>query len=183
MDRVFEDPLKLMDANIEGIEDNYTPLIIKPSVIKGINYQMEVASAQVKSAILFASLFSNDTTVIKELDVSRNHTETMFRHFNIPIEAERLSITTTPDAIQHINLQIFMFLGICAPSAAFFLLFNTVSAPESDATIHNVGINPTRSGIIDIVEKMGGNIQLFNQTTGAEPTASIRIQYTPMLNQ
>lgn len=56
MDRVLR-PLKLMDANIEGIEDNYTPLIIKPSVIKGINYQMEVASAQVKSAILFASLF------------------------------------------------------------------------------------------------------------------------------
>ncbi|MCE3392897.1 3-phosphoshikimate 1-carboxyvinyltransferase, partial [Staphylococcus aureus] len=57
MDRVLR-PLKSMNANIEGIEDNYTPLIIKPSVIKGINYKMEVASAQVKSAILFASLFS-----------------------------------------------------------------------------------------------------------------------------
>jgi 3-phosphoshikimate 1-carboxyvinyltransferase len=57
-----------MNANIEGIEDNYTPLIIKPSVIKGINYKMEVASAQVKSAILFASLFSKEATIIKELD-------------------------------------------------------------------------------------------------------------------
>ena len=54
-----------MNANIEGIEDNYTPLIIKPSVIKGINYKMEVASAQVKSAILFASLFSKEATIIK----------------------------------------------------------------------------------------------------------------------
>ncbi|HGZ5600312.1 TPA: 3-phosphoshikimate 1-carboxyvinyltransferase [Staphylococcus aureus] len=178
MDRVLR-PLKLMDANIEGIEDNYTPLIIKPSVIKGINYQMEVASAQVKSAILFASLFSNDTTVIKELDVSRNHTETMFRHFNIPIEAERLSITTTPDAIQHIKPADFHVPGDIS-SAAFFIVAALIT-PESDVTIHNVGINPTRSGIIDIVEKMGGNIQLFNQTTGAEPTASIRIQYTPML--
>ena len=80
MDRVLR-PLKLMDANIEGIEDNYTP-IIKPSVIKGINYQMEGAQ---KSAILFASLFSKEPTIIKELDVSRNHTETMFKHFNIPI--------------------------------------------------------------------------------------------------
>lgn len=111
MDRVLR-PLKLMDANIEGIEDNYTPLIIKPSVIKGINYQMEVASAQVKSAILFASLFSKEPTIIKELDVSRNHTETMFKHFNIPIEAEGLSITTTLMPFNILNLQIFMFLAI-----------------------------------------------------------------------
>ena len=89
-----------------------TPLIIKPSVIKGINYKMEVASAQVKSAILFASLFSKEPTIIKELDVSRNHTETMFRHFNIPIEAEGLSITTTLKQFDTLNLQIFMFLAI-----------------------------------------------------------------------
>ncbi|UVI86299.1 3-phosphoshikimate 1-carboxyvinyltransferase [Staphylococcus aureus] len=178
MDRVLR-PLKLMDANIEGIEDNYTPLIIKPSVIKGINYQMEVASAQVKSAILFASLFSKEPTIIKELDVSRNHTETMFKHFNIPIEAEGLSITTTPDAIQHIKPADFHVPGDIS-SAAFFIVAALIT-PGSDVIIHNVGINPTRSGIIDIVEKMGGNIQLFNQTTGAEPTASIRIQYTPML--
>ncbi|MBS3509833.1 3-phosphoshikimate 1-carboxyvinyltransferase, partial [Staphylococcus aureus] len=120
MDRVLR-PLKLMDANIEGIEDNYTPLIIKPSVIKGINYQMEVASAQVKSAILFASLFSKEPTIIKELDVSRNHTETMFKHFNIPIEAEGLSITTTPDAIQHIKPADFHVPGDIS-SAAFFIV-------------------------------------------------------------
>ncbi|PXA61288.1 3-phosphoshikimate 1-carboxyvinyltransferase, partial [Staphylococcus pseudintermedius] len=64
--------------------------------------------------------------------------------------------------------------------AAFFIVAALIT-PGSDVTIHNVGINPTRSGIIDIVEKMGGNIQLFNQTTGAESTASILIQYTPML--
>lgn len=145
-----------MDANIEGIEDNYTPLIIKPSVIKGINYQMEVASAQVKSAILFASLFSKEPTIIKELDVSRNHTETMFKHFNIPIEAEGLSITTTPDAIQHIKPADFHVPGDIS-SAAFFIVAALIT-PGSDVTIHNVGINPTRSGIIDIVEKMGGNI-------------------------
>lgn len=178
MDRVLR-PLKSMNANIEGIEDNYTPLIIKPSVIKGINYKMEVASAQVKSAILFASLFSKEPTIIKELDVSRNHTETMFRHFNIPIEAEGLSITTTPEAIRYIKPADFHVPGDIS-SAAFFIVAALIT-PGSDVTIHNVGINPTRSGIIDIVEKMGGNIQLFNQTTGAEPTASIRIQYTPML--
>ncbi len=93
----------------------------------------------------------------------------MFRHFNIPIEAEGLSITTTPEAIRYIKPADFMFLVIF--TAVFFIVAALIT-PGSDVTIHNVGINPTRSGIIDIVEKMGGNIQLFNQTTGAEPTAS-----------
>ncbi|MEJ7495855.1 3-phosphoshikimate 1-carboxyvinyltransferase, partial [Staphylococcus pasteuri] len=75
MDRVMK-PLLKMNANISGIDNNYTPLIIKPSTIKGINYQMEVASAQVKSAILLASLFSKEATTLTEIDVSRNHTET-----------------------------------------------------------------------------------------------------------
>ena len=82
MDRVMK-PLLKMNANISGIDNNYTPLIIKPSTIKGINYQMEVASAQVKSAILLASLFSKEATTLTEIDVSRNHTETLFEHFNI----------------------------------------------------------------------------------------------------
>lgn len=88
MNRVLR-PLKLMNANINGIENNYTPLIIKPSAINGINYQMEVASAQVKSAILFASLFSKDASQITELDISRNHTETMFKHYQIPIQVNQ----------------------------------------------------------------------------------------------
>ena len=121
-----------MNANIEGIEDNYTPLIIKPSVIKGINYKMEVASAQVKSAILFASLFSKEATIIKELDVSRNHTETMFRHFNIPIEAEGLSITTTPEAIRYIKPADFHVPGDIS-SAAFFIVAALIT-PGSDVT-------------------------------------------------
>ncbi len=120
---------------------------------------------------------SKEPTIIKELDVSRNHTETMFKHFNIPIEAEGLSITTTPDAIQHIKPAVHVPGDIS--SAAFFIVAALITQ-EVDVTIHNIGINPTRSGIIDIVEKMGGNIQLFNQTTGAEPTA-YTYQYTPML--
>ncbi|MBD4375781.1 3-phosphoshikimate 1-carboxyvinyltransferase, partial [Xanthomonas citri pv. citri] len=115
-----------------------------PSVIKGINYQMEVASAQVKSAILFASLFSKEPTIIKELDVSRNHTETMFKHFNIPIEAEGLSINTTPEAIRYIKPADFYVPGDIS-SAAFFIVAALIT-PGSDVTIHNVGINPTRSG-------------------------------------
>lgn len=178
MDRVIK-PLLKMNANIEGVDGNYTPLIIKPSSIKGMTYDMEVASAQVKSAILFASLFSKESTTIKELDISRNHTETMFEHFNIPLRVDGATITTLPQAIHSIKATDFTVPGDVS-SAAFFIVAALIT-PGSDVTIHNVGINPTRSGIIDIVEQMGGNIERFNVTDGAEPTASLRIRYTPNL--
>ena len=169
-----------MNANISGIDNNYTPLIIKPSTIKGINYQMEVASAQVKSAILLASLFSKEATTLTEFDVSRNHTETLFAHFNIPISIQGKTIQTIPYAIEHIQPRDFHVPGDIS-SAAFFIVAALIT-PGSDITIHNVGINPTRSGIIDIVKQMGGNIELSNVSKGAEPTASIHVKYTPNLN-
>ncbi|MCI2773022.1 3-phosphoshikimate 1-carboxyvinyltransferase [Staphylococcus petrasii] len=178
MNRVLK-PLRLMGANIRGIDDNYTPLVIEPASIKGITYQMEVASAQVKSAILLASLFANDTTTITELDISRNHTETMFEHYNIPITVDGKTIKLEPNALQNIKARDFNVPGDIS-SAAFFIVAALIT-PGSDITIHNVGINPTRSGIIDIVEQMGGNIELFNVTDTSEPTASIRITYTPNL--
>lgn len=178
MDRVMK-PLRLMGANITGIDDNFTPLIIKPASINGITYKMEVASAQVKSALLFASLFSNDSSKITELDVSRNHTETMFEHFNIPISISGKEITTQPNAIEHIKAKDFYVPGDIS-SAAFFIVAALIT-PGSDITIHNVGINPTRSGIIDIVKQMEGNIECLNITDTSEPTASIRVKYTPNL--
>ena len=140
---------------------------------------MEVASAQVKSAILFASIFSKEATTVTEIDVSRNHTETMFEHFNIPIKVDGKTIQTSPNAIQHIKAKDFHVPGDIS-SAAFFIVAALIT-PGSDITIHNVGINPTRSGIIDIVEQMGGNIELSHVTEEAEPTASIRVKYTPNL--
>ncbi|RIN29230.1 3-phosphoshikimate 1-carboxyvinyltransferase [Staphylococcus succinus] len=176
MDRIMK-PLRLMQANINGINDNFTPLIIKPAKIKGISYEMEVASAQVKSAILFASLFAGETTTIKEKDTTRNHTETMFKHFNIPIKTEASTISMPANGIEHIQPADFHVPGDIS-SAAYFIVAGLIT-PGSDITIHNVGVNTTRSGIIDIVTQMEGNITLFNQTDGPEPTASIRVQYSP----
>ncbi|PHK49228.1 3-phosphoshikimate 1-carboxyvinyltransferase [Staphylococcus edaphicus] len=176
MDRIMK-PLERMNANITGINDNYTPLIIKPASIKGITYEMEVASAQVKSAILFASLFASEPTTIKELDTTRNHTETMFEHFNIPISVTDQAIEMPSRGIEHIKPSDFHVPGDIS-SAAYFIVAGLIT-PGSDITIHNVGINPTRSGIIDIVTQMEGNITLFNQTDHPEPTASIRVQYSP----
>ncbi|MBZ8173238.1 3-phosphoshikimate 1-carboxyvinyltransferase [Staphylococcus cohnii] len=176
MDRIMK-PLTLMNADISGINNNYTPLIIKPAQIKGITYQMEVASAQVKSAILFASLFANEKTTISEIGITRNHTETMFEHYQIPITTNDKTIELPENSIKHITATDFHVPGDIS-SAAYFIVAGLIT-PGSDITIHNVGINPTRSGIIDIVTQMGGNITLFNQTNGSEPTASIRVQYTP----
>lgn len=178
MNRVLK-PLHLMGANIRGVEDNYTPLVIEPASIKGITYQMEVASAQVKSAILLASLFAKESTIITELNISRNHTETMFEHYNIPITVDGKTIKLESNALHNIQARDFNVPGDIS-SAAFFIVAALIT-PGSDITIHNVGINPTRSGIIDIVEQMGGNIELFNVTNASEPTASIRITYTPNL--
>lgn len=175
MDRIMK-PLTLMNADISGVNNNYTPLIIKPAQIKGITYQMEVASAQVKSAILFASLFANEKTTISEIGITRNHTETMFEHYQIPITTNDKTIELPENSIKHITATDFHVPGDIS-SAAYFIVAGLIT-PGSDITIHNVGINPTRSGIIDIVTQMGGNITLFNQTNGSEPTASIRVQYT-----
>ncbi|MEJ7540751.1 3-phosphoshikimate 1-carboxyvinyltransferase [Staphylococcus intermedius] len=178
MDRVLQ-PLRQMNVNITGVDDNYTPLIIGPSKVKGITYDMPVASAQVKSAILFASLFASETTTIKEIDMSRNHTETMFAHYGIPIQTEGLTVTLPGEGIHHITPRDFEVPGDI--SSAVFLIVAALITPGSDITLHNVGINPTRDGIIEIVERMGGNISLSNQTNGPEPTATIRVQYTPNL--
>ena len=176
MDRIMK-PLTLMNADISGVNHNFTPLIIKPAQIKGISYQMEVASAQVKSAILFASLFANEKTTISEIGITRNHTETMFEHYQIPITYNDKMIQLPENSIEPITATDFHVPGDIS-SAAYFIVAGLIT-PGSDITIHNVGINPTRSGIIDIVTQMDGNITLFNQTNGSEPTASIRVQYTP----
>ena len=105
---------------------------------------------------------------------------TLFEHFNIPISIQGNTIQTIPYAIERIQPRDFHVPGDIS-SAAFFIVAALIT-PGSDITIHNVGINPTRSGIIDIVKQMGGNIELSNVSKGAEPTASIHVTYTPNLN-
>lgn len=178
MGRILK-PLKQMNIDISGIDNDFTPLIIQPSQVRGIQYQMPVASAQVKSAILFAGLFADEQTEITEIDISRNHTETMFAHYGIPIETSPLHVTLPERGITHIQPTDFDVPGDIS-SAAFFIVAGLI-VPGSDITIHHVGINPTRDGILEVVKNMGGNLTIFNETTGPEPTASIRVQYTPNL--
>lgn len=98
-----------MNINMSGVDENYTPLIVMPSQVRGIDYQMPVASAQVKSAILLAGLFANEETVIHEIEMSRNHTETMFAHYQIPVETNQLTVTLPREGLTTLLREIFMF--------------------------------------------------------------------------
>ena len=151
MKRVIN-PLSLMGASIESTNDGYAPLTIHGSKLKAIEYTMPVASAQVKSAILLASLFAEGTTVINEPVASRDHTEIMLNYFGADIKNNKGVITSSPvDELYGRNLEVPGDIS----SAAFFMVAGLV-VPDSHIIIENVGINPTRPGIIDALQRMGG---------------------------
>jgi len=166
-------PLKKMGANIQGKRDvNYAPLKIQPGKLNSINYNMPVASAQVKSAILLASLYTDGKTNIIEPKKSRDHTERMLNYMGGNIKIDNLSITSSPVEKLH-GREIYVPGDIS--SAAFFLVLGAI-AKDSEITIEDVGMNPTRTGIIHVLEKMGANIQILNErNVNGEPMADIYI--------
>ena len=155
MDRITK-PLREMGAMISG---NYAPLKIQAGKLKSINYKMPVASAQVKSAILLAGLFSDETTYIKELEKSRDHTERMINFMGGNLVVDGLSITSKP--IERLYPKEIYVPGDIS-SAAFFLVLGAI-ARDGDILIENVGINPTRTGILDVLIEMGANIKILNE--------------------
>lgn len=169
-------PLTKMGLNIIGREQSrYAPLALtEAEQVTGIEYDMPVASAQVKSAILLAALYANSPTVITEPMPSRDHTERMLETFGVPIKRSGKSIIIDPVG------------QLCAPerinvpgdisSAAFWLVAATI-IPNSQLLLVNVGINPTRTGIIDILKLMGADITITNERwSGREPVADIIVR-------
>ncbi len=166
-------PLHQMGADITSERGNdCAPLIIKGQPLKGIHYDSPVASAQVKSCILFAGLYADGITSVTEPYLSRNHTELMFQSFGVPISTEGTTVTITP--AQKLVGQKIMVPGDIS-SAAYFIVAGLIT-PDSCITIKNVGINPTRDGILEVVEKMGGNISYSNVSKDGEPTCDITVQ-------
>lgn len=179
MERIIE-PLRLMGANITGSHHNTrTPLIIQPASLHGIDFDSPVASAQVKSAVLLAGLFSDSETSVTEPMQSRNHTELMLPLFGVHPHISGLTVTIQPNSIAQLTpADVHVPTDI---SSAAFLIVAALIVPDSDITLTNIGVNRTRSGIIDIVQKMGGNIEVTNEAGEGEPSATIRVQYTPNL--
>lgn len=165
------DPLTQMGAQIEGKEDgNKLPLKITGSKLKGISYELPVASAQVKSAILLAGMYAEGETEVIEPSASRDHTERMLTYLGVPITRNGNSITISK--VSNINPgEIIVPSDIS--SAAFFIV-GALIIPGSEVLIKNVGINPLRTGIIDILKNMGGDIEVINERDmNGEPIADI----------
>lgn len=149
-------PLREMGADCQGNQDSEFPPITTKGTkeLRGINYQMPVASAQVKSAILLAALQAEGETVIIEKEPTRDHTEEMIRQFGGTIKTEGKTITLAGKQ-QLVGQEVIVPGDIS--SAAFFLVAGLI-VPNSRIELRNVGLNQTRTGIIDVIKEMGGNI-------------------------
>lgn len=167
-------PLSMMGAQIISMRDNdCVPLMVTGKKLYGIDYISPVASAQVKSAILLAGLYADGMTKITEPYLSRNHSELMLKSFGADINTVDTTVTISPASKlcgQKVNVP-----GDIS-SAAYFIVAGLI-VPGSEILIKNVGINPTRAGIIDVVKDMGGDITLLNRRflTGEE-TADILVK-------
>ncbi|WP_414050201.1 3-phosphoshikimate 1-carboxyvinyltransferase [Macrococcus animalis] len=183
MDRVIN-PLRLMGVDIIGSKNNnHTPLVINSRrnqvEIDGVTYDMPVKSAQVKSAILFAGLYAKDDVLVKEQVTSRNHTELMFQQFGVDIGVRDGYIHLPKQSINKLMTTDLQVPGDIS-SAAFFIVAGLI-IPNSHIVIKNVGTNVTRSGIIEVVQAMGGQITLSSESNGAEPISNIEVKYTDTL--
>lgn len=156
--RVVE-PLRKMGARIEGNEDgNFLPLTVRGAKLSPISYELNIASAQVKSAILLASLFADSETIVKERVISRDHTERMLKLFgaNINKHSGVISVKGNPC----LKGQSLIVPGDF--SAAAFFIIAGILLKNSEIVIKNVGINPTRTGLYDVLKKIGANITIEN---------------------
>lgn len=166
-------PLSMMGANIQSLNNNgCAPLKITGSPLHGIHYQSPVASAQVKSAVLLAGLYADGETRVTEPNISRNHTELMLSCFGANVHTEDTTAVIQP-AKELFGQKIIVPGDIS--SAAFFIAAGLM-IPNSEILIRNVGINPTRDGMIHVCQKMGADITLMNVHTDGEPTADILVR-------
>jgi len=168
------DPLRTMGAVIESAENGRPPLQIKGGEpLKGIHYELPMASAQVKSCLILAGLYAEGETTVIEPAPTRDHTERMLKGFGYPIEVDGPKVTVRPGGkLTATKIDVPSDIS----SAAFFMVAASI-AKDSDITLQHVGINPTRVGVINILRQMGANIDMLNEReVGGEPVADLRIR-------
>jgi 3-phosphoshikimate 1-carboxyvinyltransferase len=176
MERIAE-PLRQMGATIET-SDGHAPVIVEGSAaLHGVSYELPVASAQVKSAVLLAGLNAEGPTTVVEPVPTRDHTELMLASAGVRVVRRPTSVTIDPAAALHLGeVDVPGDISSAAPFLAAAAL-----VPGSDITIHDVNLNPRRTGLLDVLERMGAHLAIFNRhKAGAEPIGDIQIQYTEL---
>ncbi len=171
-------PLAQMGAQIQANEDGTAPLKIKGGIqLKGIDYPMPVASAQVKSSLLLAGLYADGETSVTEPAPTRDHTERMLNGFGYQVKRDGSRISLSGGGkLTACDIDVPADIS----SAAFFLVGATI-APDSDLVLEHVGMNPTRDGVINILRLMGADIEVNNQRdVGGEPVADLRVRSTKL---
>lgn len=172
--RRVTDPLASMGAVIEAAGNGTPPLKVKGGQsLKGVSYAMPVASAQVKSCLLLAGLYAEGKTCVTEPAPSRDHTERMLQGFGYAVESSGATV-----CVQGGGKLLAADVDVPADisSAAFFLVGGCI-AKDSELLLEHVGINPTRTGVVDILKLMGGDIEILNErTVGGEPVGDIRVR-------
>jgi 3-phosphoshikimate 1-carboxyvinyltransferase len=177
MERVAK-PLREMGADVRTRNGTPPVDIGGNRGLRGIDYLMPIASAQVKSAILLAALYAAEPTTITAPGVSRDHSERMLKSGGVKLDIDGLRITLHPP--QRLIGQKINVPGDFS-SAAFFIVAGLLAAPVEGLVIQNVGLNPTRVGLLAILRGMGGNIEILNpRESGAEPVADLRIFASPL---
>jgi 3-phosphoshikimate 1-carboxyvinyltransferase len=177
MERVAK-PLREMGADVRTHNGTPPVDISGAKRLRGIDYRMPIASAQVKSAILLAALYAGEPTTITAPAVSRDHSERMLKGCGVNISTEGLRTTLHPP---HRLNGLKLYVPGDFSSAAFFIVAGLLAAPEEGLLLQNVGLNPTRTGLLDILRSMGGRIEILNaRESGAEPVADLRIRASPL---
>ncbi len=172
MNRIIT-PLTMMGADIKSLRGNgCAPLLITGKPLKGIHYSSPVSSAQVKSCILLAGLYADEKTSVTEPVLSRNHTEIMLNYLGAKISAEGTTCSILPEPT--LKAREILVPGDIS-SAAYFIAAGILT-PGSEILLKNVGINPTRDGMLRVCRAMGADITLLNENKEGEPTADLLVR-------
>ena len=170
--RVVE-PLRRMGANLSARDgDRLPPVVVRGGRLRGARHALEVASAQVKSACLLAGLFAEGETTVVEPGRSRDHTERMLRGMGVPVRVDGLAVTVGPSRPGGGRVDVPGDIS----SAAFFLC-GAAALPGSEVTVRNLGVNPTRTGLLDVLRRMGAAVSLAGERELAgEPRADVTVR-------
>jgi 3-phosphoshikimate 1-carboxyvinyltransferase len=179
VDRVAE-PLRLMGAAVDCRDGRLPPIIVEGSELAGIRYELPVASAQVKSCVLLAGLLAEGETAVVERLPSRDHTELMLELAGAPLTIERAEpsgpATVTIETVARLELEELVVPGDLS-SAAFFIVAATI-LPGSEVTLKGVGVNHTRTGLLEVMRRMGANVELSPvEGDGGEPAADLGVRH------